>query len=183
MLVPKKKGYIWEPIQINRLVRQMAILLRTLAPALRDLMLERIGIPKRVKRSWTNPRLTSTFRTPCMLVIFPTISFCNSKYVSEILGKRVQHENKTMVDFSFPCQTKETLKKFLPSMISKLGKLRSLARDLKKNCSGSATNEFPGLKLNFTRCFLYGFYFSWYRNCLSESFRPILVLELPCHHT
>jgi len=50
-----------------------------------------------------------------------------------------------MVDVSFPCQTKETLKKFLPSMISKLGKLRSLARDLKKNYTGAATNEFPGL--------------------------------------
>ena len=37
------------------------------------------------------------------------------------------------------CQTKETLKKFLNSMMSKAGKLRHLVRDLKKSYSDSAT--------------------------------------------
>ncbi len=65
-------------------------------------------------------------------------------------------------------------------MISKLGKLRSLARDLKKNYTGAATNEFPGLayfRHILPLVFTLPIFGGW--NCLSEIFHPIIVLEFP----
>lgn len=49
-----------------------------------------------------------------------------------------------------PCslfQTKESLKKFLQSMVSKSGKLRALVRDLKKSYEESAIQKFPDRNL------------------------------------
>ena len=53
------------------------------------------------------------------------------------------------------CQTKESLKKFLASMVSKAGKLRSLVRDLKKNYSEAATKGF----LDFQNAAIYNYRF------------------------